>query len=150
MSASVIESGAGEGFAARFAKGLAGAGLLPLLLLIVVVVMSLVEPNFYGVINILNILRNASFLTVVAIGQALVLIAGGFDLSVGATIALASVVAARWPIPVNPASRSPWASWPASAVASRSVSSTDSASRSSRSAVSWSRSARCRQPPASR
>jgi ribose transport system permease protein len=95
MSVSAIESGTGEGFAARFAKGLAGAGLLPLLLLIVVVVMSLVEPNFYGVINILNILRNASFLTVVAIGQALVLIAGGFDLSVGATIALASVVAAK-------------------------------------------------------
>ena len=52
-------------------------------------------PNFYGFINVLNILRNGSFLAVVSCGQALVLIAGGFDLSVGATIALASVVGAK-------------------------------------------------------
>jgi ribose transport system permease protein len=74
----------------------AGAiGFLPVLLVVVVVAMSIATPNFYGFINILNILRNAAFLTVVACGQALVLIVGGFDLSVGAVIALASVVAAK-------------------------------------------------------
>lgn len=74
---------------------LSGAGLLILLLVIVVVAMSLVQPRFYGVINIVNILRNASLLSLVAMGQALVLIAGGFDLSVGAVIALSSVVSAK-------------------------------------------------------
>src|SRR5262249_31738763 len=42
-----------------------------------------------------NILRNASFLAIVACGQALVIVAGGFDLSVGAVVALASVVMAK-------------------------------------------------------
>ncbi len=70
-------------------------GLLPILLIAVVAGMSLVSPQFYGPINILNILRNASLLTIVACGQAIVIIAGGFDLSVGAVIALASVVTAK-------------------------------------------------------
>lgn len=66
-------------------------GILPALLLAVVAGMSLVEPHFYGPVNILNILRNAALLAIVAYGQALVIIGGGFDLSVGATVALASV-----------------------------------------------------------
>jgi len=69
-------------------------GLLPVLLIAVVAGMSAYEPHFYGQNNILNILRNASFLSIVACGQALVIIGGGFDLSVGATVALASVVSA--------------------------------------------------------
>jgi ribose transport system permease protein len=95
MTISALSSRPGDGSIARIGQMLAGAGLLPLLLVIVIVVMSLIQPNFYGVINILNILRNASFLTVVACGQALVLIGGGFDLSVGATVALSSVVSAK-------------------------------------------------------
>ena len=70
-------------------------GIVPLLLVIVIAAMSLIEPHFYSTGNILNMVRNASFLAVVACGQALVLIVGGFDLSVGAVIALASVVAAK-------------------------------------------------------
>ncbi len=76
------------GFSIQFA-------FLPVLLIAVVVGMSLASPQFYGPINILNILRNASLLTIVACGQAIVIIAGGFDLSVGAVIALASVVTAK-------------------------------------------------------
>lgn len=70
-------------------------GLLPVLLALLVVGMSAVDPQFYGIINILNILRNASLLAIVACGQALVIVAGGFDLSVGAIVALASVVTAK-------------------------------------------------------
>lgn len=70
-------------------------GFLPALLVAVVVAMSAIDPQFYGVGNILNILRNASFLAIVACGQALVIIAGGFDLSVGAVVALSSVVTAK-------------------------------------------------------
>ncbi len=70
-------------------------GLLPVLLVAVVVAMSATTPHFYGPINLLNILRNTAFLAIVAAGQALVMIGGGFDLSVGAVVALASVVAAQ-------------------------------------------------------
>ncbi|MBO0663112.1 ABC transporter permease [Jiella sp. MQZ9-1] len=70
-------------------------GLLPLLLLIVVVGTSLMSPYFLGWLNVLNILRMASFLAIIACGQALVIIAGGFDLSVGAVVALSSVVTAK-------------------------------------------------------
>jgi ribose transport system permease protein len=70
-------------------------GFLPALLVALVAGMSAIDAQFYGVINILNILRNASFLAIVACGQALVIIAGGFDLSVGAVVALASVVTAK-------------------------------------------------------
>lgn len=84
------------GIAGSLGRGLVGrVGFLPALLLAVVIGMSATDPLFYGPINILNILRNASFLTIVALGQALVIIAGGFDLSVGAVVALASVVTAR-------------------------------------------------------
>ena len=70
-------------------------GFLPALLVLLVAGMSAVDPQFYGIINVLNILRNASLLAIVACGQALVIIAGGFDLSVGAVVALASVVTAK-------------------------------------------------------
>ncbi|MGN1286256.1 MAG: ABC transporter permease [Bradyrhizobium sp.] len=70
-------------------------GLLPALLVLLVAGMSAVDAQFYGLINVLNILRNASLLAIVACGQALVIIAGGFDLSVGAVVALASVVTAK-------------------------------------------------------
>ncbi|HMH25085.1 MAG TPA: hypothetical protein VK542_00720, partial [Gemmatimonadaceae bacterium] len=70
-------------------------GFLPALLVALVAGMSAIDAQFYGIINILNILRNASFLAMVACGQALVIIAGGFDLSVGAVVALASVVTAK-------------------------------------------------------
>ncbi|MBR0840989.1 ABC transporter permease [Bradyrhizobium liaoningense] len=77
-------------------RAIAGrVGFLPGLLLLLVAGMSAVDPQFYGIINVLNILRNASLLAIVACGQALVIVAGGFDLSVGAVVALASVVTAK-------------------------------------------------------
>ncbi|MGL3214965.1 ABC transporter permease [Bradyrhizobium sp. BR 1433] len=77
-------------------RSIAGrVGFLPALLVLLVAGMSAIDPQFYGIINILNILRNASLLAIVACGQALVIIAGGFDLSVGAVVALASVVTAK-------------------------------------------------------
>ncbi len=79
-----------------FGRSIAGRiGFLPALLVALIAGMSAIDPQFYGIINILNILRNASFLAIVACGQALVIIAGGFDLSVGAVVALASVVTAK-------------------------------------------------------
>ncbi|MBX9629670.1 MAG: ABC transporter permease [Burkholderiales bacterium] len=48
-----------------------------------------------GMFNIFNVARNSSALLIVASGQMLVLVVGGFDLSVGAVIALTSVVTAK-------------------------------------------------------
>jgi ribose transport system permease protein len=79
----------------RVAARLGVVGLIPLLLVLLVLGMVLVEPRFYGVANLFNILRNTSFLAVMACGQMLVMIVGGMDLSVGATAALASVIAAK-------------------------------------------------------
>jgi len=82
-----------------FARSLSAAGILPILLTSLIVAMCIADPRFFGVANVTNILRNGSVLAIVAFGQALVLIAGGFDLSVGAIVALASQIAAvtmRW------------------------------------------------------
>nr|WP_244978528.1 ABC transporter permease [Bradyrhizobium pachyrhizi] len=85
---------------------LASAGsILPILLAALIIAMCVADPRFFGLPNITNILRNASALAIVACGQALVLIVGGFDLSVGATVALASEIAAvtmRWAAGIFP------------------------------------------------
>lgn len=82
-----------------FARLISALGILPIFLAALILGMCIADPRFSGVANITNILRNASVLAIVAFGQALVLIAGGFDLSVGAVVALSSEIAAvtmRW------------------------------------------------------
>jgi ribose transport system permease protein len=75
---------------------LSTVGILPLLLAVVVLYFSSQEARFYGTANITNVLRQSTFLIIVTLGQALVLISGGFDLSVGAVIAVSSVISARF------------------------------------------------------
>lgn len=69
-------------------------GVLPFLLLIAVVVFAFISDNFMSGRNLLNVVRQSSYLTLVAVGQMFALLTGGFDLSVGTTIALTSVVGA--------------------------------------------------------
>jgi len=69
-------------------------GILPFLLVIAVIVFSLLSENFLTGRNLLNVLRQSVYLTIVALGQMLALLTGGFDLSVGTILALASVVGA--------------------------------------------------------
>ena len=68
---------------------------LPLIFLIVVgsIVLSFASRNFLNISNILAVFLGASFDTLVAIGMTLLLISGGFDLSVGSTFAFSGVVA---------------------------------------------------------
>ncbi|MET0942238.1 MAG: ABC transporter permease [Mesorhizobium sp.] len=73
--------------------GLRDAGTL-LGLVVIVVVFSLLSPNFLTQQNILNILQQSSINACVALGMTLVIIAGGIDLSVGPTAAIAAVVVA--------------------------------------------------------
>jgi ABC-type sugar transport system ATPase subunit/ribose/xylose/arabinose/galactoside ABC-type transport system permease subunit len=52
------------------------------------------SPDFLGAYNLTSILRDAVALGLVAIGQAMVMIAGGVDLSVGSTITLTTILSA--------------------------------------------------------
>lgn len=50
------------------------------------------NPNFLGVDNVVNVFRNTSFVLISAVGMTFLLIAGAFDLSIGAQIAFSGVV----------------------------------------------------------
>jgi ribose/xylose/arabinose/galactoside ABC-type transport system permease subunit len=69
-------------------------GVLPFLLIIALVVFTLMSDNFLTGRNLMNVLRQSVYLTIVSMGQMFALLTGGFDLSVGTTLALTSVVAA--------------------------------------------------------
>ena len=67
----------------------------PLLVLIgLLIVIAVVTPSFYGEANIANVLRQVGILGIVAVGQTLVILGGGVDLSVGAVMSVALVTAA--------------------------------------------------------
>ena len=78
----------------RLYRGYEKVGFLPTVLVILVVLLGLFVPRFLAVQNIFNVLRSSSYLVIMAAGQMLVLIVGGFDLSVGAVVALTSVSSA--------------------------------------------------------
>jgi ribose transport system permease protein len=69
-------------------------GVLPVLLALAIIIFSLLSPRFLSGQNLLNVARQSTFLAMVAMGQMLVLLTGGFDLSVGKIIAITSVVGA--------------------------------------------------------
>lgn len=66
-----------------------------LALALVIIVASLLSPAFRQPGNLLNILRQASALGILSIAQTMVIIAGGVDLSVAATMQLAVVLMAE-------------------------------------------------------
>lgn len=65
-----------------------------LILLVLIIVLSFLSPVFLTPRNVSNILAQTAVITVVAMGQHLVILTRGIDLSVGANLALASVVGA--------------------------------------------------------
>lgn len=69
-------------------------GILPFLLVTAVVVFTVLSDNFLTGRNLMNVLRQSVYLTIVSLGQMLALLTGGFDLSVGTILALTSVVGA--------------------------------------------------------
>jgi ribose transport system permease protein len=70
---------------------LASGGMIVLLIVVAAAGTALIQSRFFNALNIINILRNAAILSIASMGQMLVMIAGGFDLSVGVIVALASV-----------------------------------------------------------
>lgn len=64
------------------------------LLLVIGLFLSLGTDTFLTLNNLSNLLRNFSWIAIVAFGQSMVIITGGIDLSVGATMALAGLITA--------------------------------------------------------
>lgn len=69
-------------------------GLLSLLILLGIA-LALVSPFFLTINNLLNIAKGAAVVGIIAVGETIVIIGGGFDLSVGSTMAAAGM-AAGW------------------------------------------------------
>ena len=70
-------------------------GQIPLVTLVVLcAVTALLTDRFLSQLNLSNILVQSSIMAVIAIGMTFVIIGGGFDLSVGSTVALAGCVSA--------------------------------------------------------
>ncbi len=63
-------------------------------LLIIVVLLAILTPAFLTILNILNVLRQASINGFQAFGLTLVIISGGIDLSVGSVVAFSGMVSA--------------------------------------------------------
>lgn len=78
----------------RLNQMMSAGGMVIVLLVAIVLITSLIEPRFLNRMNLVNVLRNCAFLAIPAMGQMLVMIAGGFDLSVGAVMAMSSVITA--------------------------------------------------------
>lgn len=68
--------------------------MLVIAIVILALVFSIASPYFLTVMNIRNIFQQTSALAIVAIGQAMVLICGAFDMSLGQNLCLSSCLAA--------------------------------------------------------
>ena len=64
-------------------------------LLLLVLVLSVISPEFRQPGNLLNLLRQASFNGLIAFGMTCVILSDGIDLSVGSTFALSAIVCAE-------------------------------------------------------
>jgi ribose transport system permease protein len=56
------------------------------------IILAFVAPNFSDTVNLLNVLKQISIIAILAAGMTLVILTGGIDLSVGATLALSGVI----------------------------------------------------------
>lgn len=68
--------------------------IMLLLLVTSIVILCIVNPTFRNPANLLNIIQQASMVGIVACGMQLMIISGGFDLSVGANAAASGCLAA--------------------------------------------------------
>lgn len=89
--------GGGDGAPARqllhAALRVPEVGIL-LALVVAVVVFALINPSFVAWANVESNIRTIAFIGIVGVGQAMLIVAGEFDLSVGSVAALGAVVAA--------------------------------------------------------
>lgn len=91
--------------ASRRVRALLAHHALEGVLLITVVVMASLSPQFLTVENLMNVLRSVAEIGIIALGMTLVIVAGEIDLSVGSLVAfsgslLAVLVAHGMPVPL--------------------------------------------------
>lgn len=90
MTALIISSALGANWLTRFRKWEASGVLIALIALCLV--LTLLVPSFLSQYNLSVVARQASFVGLVALGQTLVLLIGGIDLSVGAIAGLSAIM----------------------------------------------------------
>ncbi len=76
----------------RWSRSAATTISLGVIILALVAFFTWRSPNFLTVINLVNLASTLAIVGVVAIGETLVMIASGLDISVGATAALTGVI----------------------------------------------------------
>lgn len=68
----------------------------PLLgLIILIIIVTVLNPSFMEPLNILNLLRQVAINALIAFGMTFVILTGGIDLSVGSILALSSAFTAN-------------------------------------------------------
>lgn len=70
-----------------------------LILVLMVVVVSVLTPNFLTPKNLINVVRQISFIAIMAFGSTFVIITGGIDLSAGSIVGMVSVFTAAFAHP---------------------------------------------------
>ncbi len=78
----------------RRAKALVSEYFIFVIFIALVVVLTCLKPSFIQPSNLVNILKQASINGILAFGMMFVIIAGGFDMSVGSTVAFTGILAA--------------------------------------------------------
>ena len=78
----------------RRAKALVSEYFIFVIFIALVVVLTCLKPSFIQPGNLVNILKQASINGILAFGMMFVIIAGGFDMSVGSTVAFTGILAA--------------------------------------------------------
>jgi len=86
------DAGAGAGWSEKLRTMTSGSGGALLGLVALVVVLSILAPNFLTGQNMLNIVDQITVIGILALGATAVIITGGIDLSVGSVLALSTMV----------------------------------------------------------
>lgn len=76
------------------AKALLSEYFIIIIFVVLVAVLTILKPSFLTPANIVNILKQTSIIGILSFGMMFVIICGGFDMSVGSTIAFAGILAA--------------------------------------------------------
>ncbi len=75
-------------------KSLIGEYFIFIIFIVLVAILTALKPSFISLGNLVNILKQASINGILAFGMMFVIIAGGFDMSVGSTVAFTGIIAA--------------------------------------------------------
>ena len=76
------------------AKSIISEYFIFVIFIALVVVLTCLKPSFIAPLNLVNIMKQASINGILAFGMMFVIVAGGFDMSVGSTVAFTGILAA--------------------------------------------------------